>query len=178
MINNFEEKEKNWNDKVRKLENKISKNKEIFYSKSRSSSNSDYSQLESKKKFLESRLSALKEESKQKNKMIYEFVKYCDIFGTKFSFYTEEKPKLYSVLGGIFTFVLIFVCLGVFIFSGLDDFKRINPIVTTSAIPSEGYHKIKFGEEKIWIPWRIVDYDNKYINIKLTRFLPSIHIEL
>ena len=29
-----------------------------------------------------------------------------DSFST-FSFYTEEKPKLYSVLGGIFTFIFI-----------------------------------------------------------------------
>ena len=38
-------------------------------------------------------------------------------------------------------------------------------ITATSFIPSEGYKKIKFGKEKIWIPWRIVDYNNnEYIN--------------
>jgi len=34
----------------------------------------------------------------------------------------------------------------------LDDLKRKYPNITTSSIPSEGYRKIKFGEEKIWIP--------------------------
>ena len=38
--------------------------------------------------------------------------------------------------------------------------KRKFPDITTSYIPSEGYRKIKFGQEKIWIPWRIVDYNN------------------
>ena len=33
-----------------------------------------------------------------------------------------------------------------------------------SSIPSEGYKNIKFGKEKIWIPWRIFDYNNKFVN--------------
>ena len=46
-----------------------------------------------------------------------------------------------------------------------DDLKRKYPNTTTSAIPSEGYRKIKFGEEKIWISWRIVDYNNnEFVN--------------
>ena len=53
----------------------------------------------------------------------------------------------------------------IFIIYSLDDIKRKFPITTTSFIPSEGYKKIKFGKEKIWIPWRIVDYNNnEYIN--------------
>ena len=96
--------------------------------------------------------------------MIYDTIKYFDVFGTKFSFYTDEKPRLYTLLGGLLSILLIIVCIILFILYGLDDFERNTPIVTTSFIPSEGYHKIKFGEEKIWIPWRISDYDNKYIN--------------
>ena len=96
--------------------------------------------------------------------MIYEIIKYCDIFGIKFSFYTNEKPRFYTLLGGFLSILLIIVSIIVFISYGLDDFKRNTPINTTSFIPSEGYHKIKFGKEKIWIPWRIIDYDNKYIN--------------
>ena len=33
-----------------------------------------------------------------------------------------------------------------------------------SSIPSKGYKNIKFGKEKIWIPWRIIDYKNKFVN--------------
>jgi hypothetical protein len=46
-----------------------------------------------------------------------------------------------------------------------NDIYRKYPNSTTSFIPSEGYRKIKFGEEKIWIPWRIVDYNNnEFVN--------------
>ena len=96
--------------------------------------------------------------------MIFEAIKYCDIFGTKFSFYTDGKPKFYTILGGLLSLLLIIVCIILFVFYKLDDFKRNTPIVTTSSILPEGYHRIKFGEEKIWIPWRIADYYNQYVN--------------
>ena len=98
--------------------------------------------------------------------MIYEVITYCDIFGTKFNFYTDEKPKFYTILGGILSILLVFVCVIVFIFYSLDDLKRNTPTVTTSSLPSEGYHQIKFGKENTWIPWRIVDYNNHYIDHK------------
>ena len=93
-----------------------------------------------------------------------EIIKYCDFFGTKYHFYTDGKPKLYTVLGGILSVISIIICLLVFYFVTSDDIHRKTPTVTTSSIPSEGYHKIKFGKEKIWLPWRIVDYDNSFIN--------------
>ena len=74
-------------------------------------------------------------------------------------------PKLYTVTGGIFTIISLFLCLLIFIIFSLDDLKRTFPSTSISHIPSEGYRKIKFGEEKIWIPWRIVDYNNnEFIN--------------
>ena len=42
----------------------------------------------------------------------------------------------------------------------LDDLKRKFPITTISSIPSKEYKIIKIGKEKIWIPWRIIDYNN------------------
>ena len=96
--------------------------------------------------------------------MFNEAIKYCDFFGTKYNFFTDGKPKLYTILGGILSIISIIICLIVFFIITFDDICRKNPTVTTSSIPSEGYHKIKFGKEKIWLPWRIVDYDNKYIN--------------
>ena len=91
-------------------------------------------------------------------------IQYLDFFGTKYSFYSNGKPKLYTILGGILSIISIIVCLLVFFFITLDDIFRKNPTVTTSSIPSEGYHKIKFDKEKIWLPWRIVDYNNDYVN--------------
>ena len=92
-------------------------------------------------------------------------IKYIDLFGTRCTFYSEKMPKLYTVTGGIFSILSILVCILIFVVFSLDDLKRKDPHITTSSIPSEGYRKIKFGEEKIWIPWRIVDYNNnEFVN--------------
>ena len=92
-------------------------------------------------------------------------LKYLDVFGTRFTFFNNKTARLYTVLGGILSIISIFVCLLSFISFSFHDLNRRFPIVTISSIPTEGYRKIKFGKEKIWIPWRIVDYNNnKYIN--------------
>ena len=98
--------------------------------------------------------------------MIKEIIKYCDLFGTRFHFYTDEMPKHYTILGGISSILLLLVCSLSFISYYFDDFKRVTPTVTTSSMPSAGYHNIKFSKEKIWLPWRIVDYQNKYVDHK------------
>ena len=95
----------------------------------------------------------------------YSLIKYMDLFGTRCTFYSEKMPKLYTITGGIFTILSICVCILIFIIFSFDDIYRKYPNSTTSFIPSEGYRKIKFGEEKIWIPWRIVDYNNnEFVN--------------
>ena len=92
-------------------------------------------------------------------------IKYIDLFGTRCTFYSEKMPKYYTVTGGFFSIVSILGCILIFVLLSLDDIKRKNPITTISSIPSEGYRKIKFGKEKIWIPWRIIDYNNnKLVN--------------
>ena len=92
-------------------------------------------------------------------------IKYIDLFGTRCTFYSEKMPKLYTVTGGVFSILSILACIFIFMVFSLDDLKRKYPNITTSSIPSEGYRKIKFGEEKIWIPWRIVDYNNnEFVN--------------
>ena len=91
-------------------------------------------------------------------------VKYLDLFGNRITFYNEKMPKLYTITGGVFSIVSILVCIMIFIIFSLNDLKRKVPITTMSSIPSEGYKNIKFGKEKIWIPWRIIDYNNKFVN--------------
>ena len=92
-------------------------------------------------------------------------LEYLDLFGTKLTFYTDKKPKLYTINGGILSIISIILCIMCFLLFSFDDFDRKFPITTTSSIPSEGYRKVKFGKEKIWIPWRIVDYNNnEYVN--------------
>ena len=92
-------------------------------------------------------------------------IKYFDIFGTKFTFYTNNELRLYTLTGGILSIFSIIVCILSLIFYSLNDLHRKNPISTISSIPFGGYKKIKFGKEKVWLPWRIVDYNNnQYVN--------------
>ena len=93
-----------------------------------------------------------------------QIIKYIDLFGTKCTFYSEKMPKLYTVTGGLFSILSILMCFFIFTIFSLDDLKRKYPITTVSSIPSEGYKKVKFDKEKIWIPWSLVDYNNKLLN--------------
>ena len=106
--------------------------------------------------------------------MIYVILKYIDCFGTKFNFYTEKNRKFYTPLGGIFTLLAFFFSIIVFIFFNIDDFIHSSPITSTSVIIMENKNNIKFGKEKIWIPWRIRDYNNKLVN-HTNLFYPIIY---
>ena len=94
-----------------------------------------------------------------------ETLKYLDFFGTNINFYTDKHRKFYTSFGGIFTLLSIFFGIAVFIQFNYDDLFHNIPISTTS-IKKESYRNIKFIEEKIWIPWRIRDYQSKTFNHK------------
>ena len=93
-----------------------------------------------------------------------EYIKYMDIFVAKFSFYIEKRRKYYTFFGGCFSILALIICLVTFISLSRDDFNFKNPQTTTNSVPSAGYKKIKFGEEKIYIPWRLIDYDQHFVN--------------
>ena len=95
--------------------------------------------------------------------MVYELLKYIDCFGTKFNFYTEKNRKFYTPLGGIFSLLAFFFSVIVFIFLNVEDFLHTAPISSTYVMTGK-YSNITFGNEQIWIPWRIRDYNNKKIN--------------
>ena len=94
---------------------------------------------------------------------LVEALKYLDCFGTNFNFYTEKNRKYYTSFGGILSLLSIIIGTLVFIFINLDDFLHDSPNSTTSTAKTN-YRNIKFVEEKIWIPWRIRDYDGKTVN--------------
>ena len=95
--------------------------------------------------------------------LITRLLKYIDCFGTKFNFYTERSRKLYTALGGILSFFSILCGTLIFLIVNLDELRQNVPISSTSVI-QEHYHNIKFGEEKIWIPWRLRDYEGHMAN--------------
>ena len=90
-------------------------------------------------------------------------LKYADLFGTHFNFYTDKKRKFYTSLGGILTLLSFVISLLVFILINYDELLHNNPISTTS-YSKEPYRNVRFLEEKIWIPWRIRDYRARTFN--------------
>ena len=96
-------------------------------------------------------------------KIFLEILKYFDFFGTNYNFYVEKNRKFYTPFGGILTLLSIIVGALVFIFVNEDDFWHDSPISTTST-SRENYRNITFLKEKIWIPWRIRDYNGKTVN--------------
>ena len=95
--------------------------------------------------------------------VLSQILKYFDLFGTNFNFYTEKKRKYYTSFGGILTILSILIGTLVFTFINLDDFLHNNPNSTTSTA-RVNVRNITFLQEKIWIPWRIRDYGSKTIN--------------
>ena len=98
------------------------------------------------------------------NNSIIEVLKYIDLFGTQFNFYTENKRKHYTDLGGVLTLLSFIAGIFTFIFMNYDDFLHYTPISTIST-SKEPYRNVQFLREKIWIPWRIRDYRAKAFNI-------------
>ena len=92
-----------------------------------------------------------------------EFLRYLDLYGTKCSFYTENKLKLYTPLGGILSITSILAGIFIFIYINYGSFKKEDPVLITRSILEED-HKIKFNEEKIWIPWKITNPNRNIFN--------------
>ena len=93
------------------------------------------------------------------------FLKICDLYGEKFHWYIWYKPKFYTYYGGIFSIFSFLAFIFIFFIFGYDDFKRNHPVSNISTVPPLGYRNIKFGHEKLYLPWRIIDYDENPINI-------------
>ena len=98
--------------------------------------------------------------------IIKRFFKICDLYGTHFHWYIGYKPKLYTIYGGIFSILSIFFWIAIFLLFGFNNFKRTHPVISASTFPPKGYRNIKFGQEKLYLPWRIIDYDERFINHK------------
>ena len=101
--------------------------------------------------------------------------KYIDFFGLQFHFYIGNKRKLFTSYGGIISLIYIFCCISIFFILTLKELFHKNPISNMSSISQAGYHKVKFGKEKLWIPWRIIDFNKNFINFNEHLYL-SIYI--
>ena len=102
------------------------------------------------------------------------FFKIFDFYGTQFHWYFNNRPKYYTNYGGILSIISIISWVTVLVVLGYDDFKRMHPTSTISNIPPIGDKIIKFGEKKLYLPWRIIDYNEKFIDHKKILF-PRIY---
>ena len=93
-----------------------------------------------------------------------DFIKFLDCFTIKFSFYTNNQPNNQNLLGGIMTILYIIICVLIFIFVSYDDLNRLNPITTRSEVTYSERKLINMNKEKLWIPFRVVNYENKFID--------------
>ena len=87
-----------------------------------------------------------------------------DFYGTEFHWYFDYKPKYYTSYGGIFSILSFILYIVIFIIFGLEDFKRTNPISSISNIPPLINKTIQPRKQKLYIPWRIMDYGKKFID--------------
>ena len=101
-----------------------------------------------------------------------DFIKYIYLFNIKFYFYTNNQPNYQNVFGGIMNLIYILGCILIFIFFSYEDLRLLNPITTVSEISDSEAKIINLKDEKIWIPFRMVTYENKLIKHK-----GIIHIE-
>ena len=106
-----------------------------------------------------------------------DFIKYIDSFGIKFHFYTNNQPNHQNVFGGIMTFIYIVICIIIFIGFSYEDLYKLNPISSKSEISDIQPRMINLKKEKIWIPFRIVNIENKFIDHRGILHITPYYIE-
>ena len=94
---------------------------------------------------------------------IFDVLKFIDLYGTDFNFYSDKRRKYYTPLGGVLTLISLTIGLLIFLYINIDDIIHKN-LISTISTSKEPYRKVKFLEEKIWIPWRIRDYHSNTMN--------------
>ena len=104
-------------------------------------------------------------------------IKYFDFFGVKFHFYTNNQPYYQNIFGGLMYLFYIILCIIIFIVFSFDDLNRLNPETTASDIAEKEPRKIELNKEKIWIPFRIVNYENRFVNHKGILYIKPYFIE-
>ena len=106
-----------------------------------------------------------------------DFIKYLDFFSIKFNFYTNNQPNYQNIFGGIMTFLYLIICIIIFITISYDDLMKLNPITTMSEIPDSERKIVNMNKEKIWIPFRMVNYENQFVDPRGILYIVPYSIE-
>ena len=92
------------------------------------------------------------------------FIKCLDLFNIKFKFYTNNRPNYQNAFGGIMSFSFVLFCIPIIIALAYEDLKKLNPTTTINEITDTERKLVNMNEEKIWIPFRMVNYENKFVD--------------
>jgi hypothetical protein len=106
-----------------------------------------------------------------------DFINYIDFFNIRFNFYTNNQANYQTVFGGIMNFIFVLLTIVIFIATSYDDLKKLNPIITTNEIPYTKRKLVSMVNEKIWIPFRIVNYENQFIDHRGSLYIAPYFIE-
>ena len=92
-----------------------------------------------------------------------DFLRYCDFFNVKYNFNYEHKINI-TIFGGLMGITFIIISIIVIIILSIDDIRKLNPITTKSEIPGGDFRVVNLKESNIYIPWRLITYEEKFIN--------------
>ena len=93
------------------------------------------------------------------------FFRYCDFFNIKFNFFYENRVNI-TLFGGFMGISFLIFSILVAIILSIDDFKKLHPITTKSEIPGGEFKVLNLKDSNIYIPWRLITYEEKFIDHK------------
>ena len=105
------------------------------------------------------------------------FLKFLDLFQVKLHFYINNRPNYQSIFGGIMSISFFLLCIICFVILSYDDFKKMNPISSKSEIPDVGLRTVNILKEKIWIPFRMVTYEEQFVDHRGILFPQLYYVE-
>lgn len=93
-----------------------------------------------------------------------DYLKFMDFFSIRFHLYTHHQPRYQNAFGGIMTFLYLIICILLFLCLSYDDLRRLNPISSISEIPDSRPRTVELNKEKIWIPFRMATFEEKFVD--------------
>ena len=92
------------------------------------------------------------------------FLKYCDFFDIKFHFYVGGHPCNSNIFGGIMSILFCISAILLLFILSIEDLRRMNPITEKSEVPGADIKIVNLHDSKVWVPWRMVTYEEKFID--------------
>ena len=92
------------------------------------------------------------------------FLKYCDFFDIKFHFYVGGHPSNSNIFGGIMSILFCITAILLMFILSIEDLKKLNPITSKSEVPGADIKVVNLHDSKVWVPWRMVTYEEKFID--------------